>query len=104
LNSPGAAEPLVIRPPAELDLASAPRLGAEIFDALRRGNLWLVLDFADVRLIDSAGIGVLLSAQRQARVAGGGLVVANASEKVARIFVLTGVERALGVAGSRRAA
>jgi anti-anti-sigma factor len=85
----------IITPTPELDIASAPQLGAQILDSLTRGERNLVLDFGEVRLIDSAGIGVLLSADRRVRAAGGELVVSNASSHVRRVFELTGVCRAL---------
>lgn len=84
-----------ITPADELDIASAAGLGAQVLDSLGRGERNLVLDFASVRLIDSAGIGVLLSSQRRVRAAGGELVVANASAQVRRVFELTGVARLL---------
>jgi anti-anti-sigma factor len=96
LRSTGESDVVsVLTPPPELDIASAPHVGADILDALDRGERRLVLDFADVRLIDSAGIGVLLSAERRVRSAGGALVVANASDHVRHVFELTGVARSL---------
>lgn len=87
----------VLTPPAELDIASTPHLVTVVLDSLLRGERNLVLDFAGVRLIDSAGIGGLLSAERRVRAQGGELVVTNASAHVRRVFALTGVERALTV-------
>jgi anti-anti-sigma factor len=88
----------VITPAEELDIASAPQLGTQVLDSLSRGERNLVLDFSAVRLIDSAGIGVLLSSQRRVHAAGGALVVANASEHVRRVFEATGVGRKLSLA------
>ena len=88
----------VVTAPPELDLATAPHLGAEILEALGCGQRSLVVDFAAVRLIDSAGIGVLLSAERRVRAAGGDLLVANASDHVRHVFELTGVARSLTLA------
>jgi anti-sigma B factor antagonist len=87
----------VIAPVPELDMTSAPQLGARILDSLARGERSVVLDFSDVRLIDSAGIGVLLSAERRVRAAGGELVVVNASDHVRHVFELTGVDRSLSL-------
>lgn len=87
----------VITPAGELDIASAPYLGAEVLQLLEQGERNLVLDFAQVQLVDSAGIGILLSAQRRVRAVGGELTVANASEHVLRVFELTGVGRTLHV-------
>jgi len=88
----------VLTPPPELDISSAPYLGAAILDSLLRGERKLVLDFAGVQLVDSAGIGVLLSAERRVRSAGGELVVANVSDHVRDVFELTGVARSLTLA------
>jgi anti-anti-sigma factor len=90
--------PCVIIPAPELDIASAPALGAQVLELLAGDECDVVLDFTDVRLIDSAGIGVLLSANRRVRSAGGELIVANASEHVRRVFELTGVGRSLRLA------
>ena len=87
--------PSVLTPPTELDIASAPQLGAAIIDSLNCGKTNLVLDFGGVELVDSAAIGVLLSAKRRVEAAGGELVVANPSAHVRHVFDLTGVSRSL---------
>jgi anti-sigma B factor antagonist len=78
-------------------MATARQLGADVVDSLSRGDCRLIVDFADVRMIDSAGIGVLLSAQRRVHAAGGELVVANPSDHVRKVFALTGVDRSLKI-------
>jgi anti-sigma B factor antagonist len=90
----------VIPPAAEIDMATAPQLGTAVLDSLARGDRQVVVDLTGVRLIDSAGIGVLLSLQRRAHACGGEIVLANASEHVRRVFALTGVERALNVSSA----
>jgi anti-sigma B factor antagonist len=87
----------VVTPAAELDMGSAATLGSQVLDCLADGVRHVVIDMADVRLIDSAAIGVLLSAQRLARSSGRDLVVANPSTHLRRVFALTGVERKLNV-------
>jgi anti-anti-sigma factor len=89
----------VVTPAAELDMCSAATLGSQVLDSLADGARQVVIDMSDVRLIDSAAIGVLLSAQRLARSSGRDLVVANASTHVRRVFALTGVQRKLNVVG-----
>jgi anti-sigma B factor antagonist len=78
-------------------MASAPQLGAQVLESLARGSRQVTVDMAGVRMIDSAAIGVLLSAQRRVRALGGELVVTNACEHLRRVFALTGVERRLNV-------
>lgn len=89
------SESHVINPAAELDMVSAPHLGRQVIESLARRPRRLVLDFSGVHLVDSAAIGVLLSAQRRVRAAGAELVIANASEHVLHVFELTGVQRTL---------
>ena len=91
------SSPSIITPSRDLDIASAPQLGRAILNSLDSGNTNLILDFGGVELIDSAAIGVLLSAQRRVEAAGGQLVVTNPSAHVRRVFALTGVSRALAV-------
>jgi anti-anti-sigma factor len=86
-----------ITPAAELDMASATQLGAAVVESITGGACHLIVDFADVRMIDSAGIGVLLSAQRRIHAVGGDLVVTNPSDHVRRVFALTGVDRELTI-------
>jgi anti-sigma B factor antagonist len=78
-------------------MATAPQLGTEVLDCLARGHRHVIVDLAGVRLVDSAGIGVLLSLERRVRAAGGEFVLTNASAHVRRVFALTGVDRSLRV-------
>jgi anti-sigma B factor antagonist len=93
----GTSRTRTITPAADLDMASATQLGAAVVDSITDGACHLIVDFADVRMIDSAGIGVLLSAQRRIHAAGGDLVVTNPSDHVRRVFALTGVDRELTI-------
>jgi anti-sigma B factor antagonist len=81
----------------ELDLATAPGLGARLFKSLADGARYVILDMTDVSLVDSTGIGVLLSAQRRIRASDGDLVVAHVRDNVGRVFAVTGVGRALNL-------
>jgi anti-sigma B factor antagonist len=75
----------VARPPAppvarvraggELDLATAPRLQAELEALLAAGCCQLDLDVQDVTFCDVAGLNMLLGVRVEAVAAGGGLVV-----------------------------
>lgn len=82
----------------EIDLATAPRLRAELQALDRAGRSHLHLDLADVELIDSAGIGVLIGAQRRARQAGGEVSVGNLTPAVAALFDLLGLHALFGAA------
>ena len=58
----------------------------------------LVLDFARVAYISSAGLRVLLSTQKKMNAAGGSLTIANAVPAVREVFDITGFSDILNLA------
>ena len=71
-----------------LDTVTAPELETELKSALD-GAKELVFDFAKLEYISSAGLRVLLSAQKTMNKQGS-MVVKNASDEVKEIFEVTG--------------
>ena len=71
-----------------LDTITAPQLEAELKQSLP-GIEHLVLDFADLAYLSSAGLRVLLGAQKQMNKQGD-MVVRNVNETIAEIFDVTG--------------
>jgi anti-sigma B factor antagonist len=51
----------------ELDLASAPRLGMEVAEALKTSSTRVTLDLRQVDFIDSTGLRMLLSLRNDAK-------------------------------------
>ena len=71
-----------------LDTTTAPQLEAEMKDRLS-GVEHLVLDFAALDYLSSAGLRVLLAAQKQMNKQGD-MVVRHVNETIAEIFEVTG--------------
>lgn len=71
-----------------LDTTTAPMLEAELKAELD-GVIALVLDFAKLEYISSAGLRVVLSAQKQMNKQGN-MVIKNVSEVVLDVFEITG--------------
>jgi len=71
-----------------LDTITAPQLEAELKQSLP-GIEHLVLDIADMAYLSSAGLRVLLGAQKQMNKQGD-MVVRNVNETIAEIFDVTG--------------
>ena len=71
-----------------LDTTTAPELEKEVKDNIQ-GVKNLTFDFASLEYISSAGLRVLLSAQKIMNKQGG-MVVKNASDEVKEIFEVTG--------------
>ena len=81
-------ESLVIALDGRLDTITAPQLEEEIRDGID-GVAELVFDFTDLAYVSSAGLRVLLSAQKTMN-AKGSMVVKNVSEDIQEIFDVTG--------------
>lgn len=57
-----------------------------IFAIIQQGGKDVVVDLQHVAIVDSTGIGVLISAQNALRVQGGSLKVIHASPDILRLF------------------
>ncbi len=79
---------LVIELSGRLDTTTAPQLEGELAASLE-GVTELVFDLKALEYISSAGLRVLLSAQKTMN-RQGSMVVRNASEEVMEIFEVTG--------------
>lgn len=71
-----------------LDTTTAPQLDAELKQSIS-GVEKLVLDFKDLEYLSSAGLRVLLSAQKVMNKQGE-MVVRNVNETISEIFEVTG--------------
>lgn len=80
---------LEIKVDGRLDTNTAP----ELEEALKKfipGTDSLKLNFADLAYVSSAGLRVLLSAQKQMNAKSGKMVIANVNETVMDVFEVTG--------------
>ncbi|WP_310600531.1 STAS domain-containing protein [Desulfobulbus sp.] len=71
-----------------LDTTTSPQLDEAIRALAASSNL--ILDFAQLSYLSSAGLRVLLSAQKRAMSSGGSLRIRNANESILEVFELTG--------------
>ncbi len=83
----------------ELDIASAPRLKAELHEPIGAGYHRIVLDLSDVTFIDSTALGVLVGVNYERRlVAGEGLVMAGLRPSVLKVLEVTGLVGSFDIA------
>ena len=97
---PGAGPPAarsIVRPDGALDVAAAPALRERLISLLHSGTRLLVLDLSRVSSCDSAGLAVLVGAQRRARVLGIVMRLAAPSVPVAKLLRLTGLDRSITI-------
>ena len=86
---------LIVKVVGRLDTSTAPELEAslkESFDGLEK----LVLDFASLEYLSSAGLRVLLQAQKTMNKQGE-MIVKNVNETVSEIFEVTGFSDVLTI-------
>jgi anti-anti-sigma factor len=79
----------------EVDLAAAEAVEERIRTALAGEPDVLVLDLRHVDFLDSSGLRVVLSLDREQRDRGARLVVVRGGRRVARVMELTGADRQL---------
>ncbi len=85
---------LTVKLIGRLDTVTAPQLEAELEDLT--GVELLVLDFAELDYISSAGLRVLLKTSKRMRM-GGQMICRNVNEMIAEIFDITGFSEILTV-------
>lgn len=82
----------IVRMPAEIDIANAGRLVAELAAACDSGVGLVVADMTRTTFCDASGARVLVVAQKRATENGVELRVAVASARVRRVLILLGLD------------
>ena len=74
------------------------------FKGIAEGVGRIVVDLAKVTFIDSTALGVVVGGVKGIRAHGGSLDIICRDENIRRIFEITGLDRILGMYGSREEA
>ena len=85
----------IVRLSGELDHHSAAPLKEKLDTLIKSGvkDLRLVLDFRDVTLMDSSGIGLIIGRYKLLKNSGGELAVQGISQQIDKVFRLSGLYR-----------
>jgi len=86
---------VVITPAGKLNMVAAPALRKELHALVDGGQKRVVVDLSKTELIDSSGLGALISGLKVARQAGGDLRIAAPSRQVTTVLELTNLNRVL---------
>lgn len=81
----------VVRVAGEIDVASADRLRERVAELLSAGRVDLVVDLTAVTFMDSTGLGLLVGVLKRVRLAGGRLDLVVDSERLLKVFRITGL-------------
>jgi anti-sigma B factor antagonist len=76
-----------------IDAHNSIALKTELLQQLEQGGGTLIVQLAQVRFIDSSGLGALLSGHKQAALHGGKLVLVNIQPPVLSMFEITRLNR-----------
>jgi anti-anti-sigma factor len=91
----------VIRPAGDsIVAASIPELRSKMRGIVDEGIRELVVDLTDVQMVDSSGIGLLISAYNSLRKVGGRLAVIHASAEILALFQTMRMHQHFSVTGN----
>lgn len=96
INNEKNGSRLTIKITGRLDTTSAPKLEEDLNEVLGDTSK-LVMDFDGLEYISSAGLRVLLAAQKKMTAKGGSLKITNVSKSVMDIFEITGFDSIMAV-------
>ena len=89
---------VVVKAVGEVDMTVSATLERALLDAAKRHTPGqVVVDFGNLRFLDSSGVHALVRGYHAVNDAGGTFTVRNASGVVARVLYITGVAEALGM-------
>ena len=95
---------MIVAAIGEVDVFTAPLLDAELSRLTADGRVNLVVDLARVDFLDSTGLSVLVKALKRVREAEGSLDVVVVSERVEKVFRITGLDQLIPLHASVAAA
>jgi anti-sigma B factor antagonist/stage II sporulation protein AA (anti-sigma F factor antagonist) len=85
----------ILRLKGRLDAISTPLTEKKIFDYINEGHYKILLDFAQVDYISSAGMRMLLSLTKKLKSLSGKLVLCNVTHNVMDVLKMSGFDHVL---------
>jgi serine/threonine-protein kinase RsbW len=76
----------MIHPAGDVVAERVPELRSALREAMANGAREMTIDFANVEMVDSTGLGLLISAHNSISKAGGRLAVIHASKEILELF------------------
>ncbi len=81
----------VLKISGEVDVFTAPKLREQVVDLAAKGVVHIVADLSAVEFLDSTGLGVLVGGLKRLRTQDGSLALVMTTDRIARIFRITGL-------------
>jgi anti-anti-sigma factor len=93
-----------VRPHGRIDSVTGAAFEHDVLEQIDGGQRRLLLDFADLVYISSAGLRIVLLAAKRMKSAGGRLVLCSLNPQITEVFEISGFNRILDIQSSRDAA
>jgi anti-sigma B factor antagonist len=93
ISSEVREEVTVVHVGGEIDVYTAPVLREHLDEHIMQGRHQLVVDLGDVSFMDSTGLGVLVGRLKLVRVKNGTLRLVCSSERILKVFSITGLDK-----------
>ncbi len=90
----------VVTVEGEVDVYTAAQLRQTLDQEIAEGRTRLVVDLDAVSFLDSTGLGVLVGRLKLVRNSSGWLRIVCSSERILRVFRITGLDKVFGIHGS----
>ncbi|NQU36995.1 MAG: STAS domain-containing protein [Actinobacteria bacterium] len=90
----------IVEVAGEVDVHTAPELDVAIFSLIAEGNFRVIVDLSGVEFLDSTGLGVLVKALKRVRETDGSLDVVASSDRITKVFRITGLDAVIGIHAS----
>jgi anti-sigma B factor antagonist len=93
ISSADRGDVTVVHVAGEIDVYTAPVLRERLDEQIAGGRRHLVVDLQGVTFMDSTGLGVLVGRLKLVRVQDGTLKLVCTSERILKVFAITGLDK-----------
>jgi anti-sigma B factor antagonist len=100
ISSDTRDEVTIVHVGGEIDVYTAPVLRERLDEHISEGRTHLVVDLTDVSFMDSTGLGVLVGRLKLVRVTNGSLQLVCSSERILKVFSITGLDKVFQIFAS----
>lgn len=91
---------MTVNPAGDLTASRLPALRMRLQEKVNAGIIHLTLDLSETRMVDSAGLGLLIAAHNSLKAHGGELKVIHASNDILDLFRTMRIHQHVSVSGN----
>ncbi|TSB45853.1 STAS domain-containing protein [Alkalicoccobacillus porphyridii] len=88
----------------EIDTYTAPKLREALIPLAEASGSQLIIDLSEVQYIDSTGLGIFVGVLKATDTNGGSLTLTGMTERIKRLFVITGLDEVITIVDRREEA